>query len=43
MPKNISTDSIYIIKKPKTFMEKLKEVFTSTDEEVVGFKPLFPL
>lgn len=33
VPSNISTDSVYIIKKPKTFLEKLKETFTTTDEE----------
>jgi hypothetical protein len=33
VPKDISTTSVYIIKKPKTFLEKIKEVFTTTDEE----------
>lgn len=33
VPVNVSSDSVYVIKKPKTFWEKLKEVFTATDEE----------
>lgn len=33
VPSNISADSVYIIKKPKTFLMNLIESFTGTDEE----------
>jgi len=33
VPSNISADSVYVIKKPKTFLMKLLESFTGTDEE----------
>jgi len=39
MPNDISSDSVYIIKKPKTTWEKIKEIFTSTDEEKFKEQP----
>ncbi len=39
VPTDIKSDSVYVIKKPKTFIEKLKELFTSTDEEEFKEEP----
>jgi len=39
VPDGISPSSVYVIKKPKTFWQKLLEKFTSTDEEDFEEKP----
>ena len=33
VPEGVSTSSVYVIKRPKTFWEKIVEVFTGTEEE----------
>jgi hypothetical protein len=33
VPEGVNSNSVYVIRKPKTFLEKVKEFFTATDEE----------